>query len=93
MFPFRCLTARRCGREVGDEGVSCEETGARQGGGGGGQEEGGGVKGSRERGQGRRVEEIHQHHGDRDPGKCHCLQDKLGNNKVKKRPQWSLFQC
>ena len=87
MFPFRCLTARRCGREVGDEGVSCEETGARQGGGGGGQEgggggqdEGGGVKGSRERGQGRRVEEIHQHHGDRDPGKCHCLQDKLGNN-------------
>ena len=87
MFPFRCLTARRCGREVGDEGASCEETGARQGGGGGGQEggeggqdEGGGVKGSRERGQGRRVEEIHQHHGDRDPGKCHCLQDKLGNN-------------
>ena len=80
MFPFRCLTVRRCGREVGDEGVSCEETGARQGGGGGGQEEGGGVKGSRERGQGRRVEEIHQHHGDRDPGKCHCLQDKLGNN-------------
>ena len=53
MFPFRCLTARRCGREVGDEGVSCEETGARQGGGGGGQEGGGGVKGSRERGQGR----------------------------------------
>ena len=41
MFPFRCLTARRCGREVGDEGVSCEETGARQGGGGGGQEGGG----------------------------------------------------
>ena len=80
MFPFRCLTARRCGREVGDEGVSCEETGARQGGGGGGQDKGGGVKGSRERGQGRRVEEIHQQHGDRHPGKCHCLQDKLGNN-------------